>query len=618
MSDCIETGFENIQYHAMIDDMTELVSRQGSDLRFIFVNKAFSDFLGRSADELQEINELDLVHKDDQEKLLQAVDSFSPESPITSLTVRYKNSKGEFSWVEWKSRAFFNEEGQLIEYQAVGRDITEYIKTQEYLQNVRDVLEMRVRQRTKELNELVEKLEATNNYLNSILKNITEGVAVIDRIGNIDFLNSVLEQEWKNSVNEFKDLFRDHIVKAKNNFINEMLLKNKPFYDIEITLTKESKSFPCLMSGTAIYADNKTKNNKGVVIIKPIKKVHNLVNRLSGAYAKYSFDDIITNSKAMLKTKSDAQLAALSDGNVMIEGESGTGKEMFAQSIHNGSNRRNGPFVAINCGAIPRDLISSELFGYVEGAFTGAKKGGQPGKFELASGGTIFLDEIGDMPFEQQISLLRVLQEKNTTRIGAQCSIPVDVRIICATNKNLFEETRKGNFRLDLYYRLNVINISIPPLRNRKEDITILFEYFLAKTDKGKSICVDPDVFERLRSYNWPGNVRELQNTVERLVYFTTDNIISIGYLPENILNHTAKLPATTERVDPITDKQSITVNEVRKAKKKQAEENEIHEMLILFEKYNGNVSEAARKMGMSRSTLYRKMKNYKTSNYEE
>ena len=163
-------------------------------------------------------------------------------------------------------------------------------------------------------------------------------------------------------------------------------------------------------------------------------------------------------------------MAAVSMSNVLLEG-SGTGKEVFAQAIHSESQRRNGPFVAVNCGAIPRELIGSELFGYTEGAFTGARKGGKLGKFELATGGTLFLDEIGDMPLEQQVSLLRVLQEKNITRIGDSRIIPVDVRVICATNKNLWQEVEAGNFRADLYYRLNVINITIPPLRQRQEDI---------------------------------------------------------------------------------------------------------------------------------------------------
>ena len=211
-----------------------------------------------------------------------------------------------------------------------------------------------------------------------------------------------------------------------------------------------------------------------------MENIHLLVNRFSGARANYTFKDIVTNSPSMEEAIHLAKMAAVSMSNVLLEGESGTGKEVFAQAIHSESQRRNGPFVAVNCGAIPRELIGSELFGYTEGAFTGARKGGKLGKFELATGGTLFLDEIGDMPLEQQVSLLRVLQEKNITRIGDSRIIPVDVRVICATNKNLWQEVEAGNFRADLYYRLNVINITIPPSGSGRK-ILFLFDYFLSK-----------------------------------------------------------------------------------------------------------------------------------------
>ena len=221
----------------------------------------------------------------------------------------------------------------------------------------------------------------------------------------------------------------------------------------------------------------------------------------------------------MKETIEVARMAARSSSNVLIEGESGTGKELFAQAIHNASKRSAGPFVAVNCGAIPRELIASELFGYSEGAFTGAKKGGNPGKFELADGGTLFLDEIGDMPLEQQVALLRVIQEKSVSRIGSNQVIPVDVRIICATNKNLLELMQTGRFRQDLYYRLNVINLRILPLRERKEDIPVLFQHFLQQMNQEGNQLSQQDVIEHLLSYDWPGNVRELQNVVERFVH---------------------------------------------------------------------------------------------------
>lgn len=294
------------------------------------------------------------------------------------------------------------------------------------------------------------------------------------------------------------------------------------------------------------------------------------------------------------------------DSNVLIIGESGTGKEVFAQAIHNQSSRRNGPFVAVNCGAIPRELISSELFGYVEGAFTGANRRGRPGKFELASGGTLFLDEIGDMPFEQQVALLRVLQEKKIVRIGGQNVVPVDVRIICATNKDLLKEVERGNFRQDLYYRLNVFSVSLPPLRNRQEDISLFLDYFLerwAAKDGVPRKQVEPDVVLYLQQYHWPGNIRELQNVMERMVGLCSGDIIGIDNLPPEIL-------APTPPPALVPDK-PVAVTTLREKRKDVLAERERQEIINLLSKYGGNISRVARAMEISRNTVYRKIKQY-------
>ena len=252
-----------------------------------------------------------------------------------------------------------------------------------------------------------------------------------------------------------------------------------------------------------------------------------------------------------------ASLAASGNSNILLEGESGTGKEVVAQAIHNRSTRRKGPFVAVNCGAIPRELIGSELFGYSDGAFTGAKRGGRPGKFELASRGTLFLDEIGDMPLEQQVALLRVLQDKKITRIGDDKIIPVDFRVVCATNKSLVEEIEKGNFRQDLYYRVNVVTITMPPLRNHPEDIPALFDHFMGVIGRemgDKDVEVDPQVIEFLKRYYWPGNVRELQNVVERLISMADHGRICLEHLPSSIL----KPPGNISPHDPSPIAQAI------------------------------------------------------------
>ena len=302
--------------------------------------------------------------------------------------------------------------------------------------------------------------------------------------------------------------------------------------------------------------------------------------------ALYRFSDIDTSNRKMKTLITYARAVAAGDATILIEGESGTGKELFAQAIHNASRRARGPFVAINCGAVPGELIGSEFFGYAEGAFTGASKGGKPGKFEMASGGTLFLDEIGEMPLSQQVTLLRVLETRTVSRIGDIRQIPVDVRIICATNKSLYKEVKEKRFRRDLYYRLNVIHLQIPPLRERKEDLDLLIKRFLEK--HGASYFNLENLFTEERKkafyeYDWPGNVRELQNVIERLLYMPCGRS-DAGILPEPL---------------------SI---EAEKETAEQAEEEMLHR---LMGEYEGNISMVARKMQISRNTLYKKLRKY-------
>jgi len=314
-------------------------------------------------------------------------------------------------------------------------------------------------------------------------------------------------------------------------------------------------------------------------------------------YIMYTFDDIIGTSKVMMEAKEKARQAAQGFFTILIEGESGTGKELFARAIHNESPFREGPFVPINCSAIPESLLESELFGYEPGAFTGARAGGKPGKFELADGGTLFLDEIGEFPLHLQAKLLRVLEDRVVERVGGTKPRPINARIIAATNRNLFKMVESGEFRADLYYRLSTIPISIPALRERKEDIPVLLEYLLnkyVKMMKKKVKGFTSDAINLLINYPWPGNVRELENTVEYAVCFTNDEWISINNLPQRIQKYHAKL--SEKEVD-------------LKSKKLQVERETILELL---EKYGTSVegkNKIAQVLGISRATLYRKIK---------
>ncbi|MBP2666789.1 MAG: sigma54 specific transcriptional regulator, partial [Firmicutes bacterium] len=308
-------------------------------------------------------------------------------------------------------------------------------------------------------------------------------------------------------------------------------------------------------------------------------------------------------------------LAATSFSNVLLQGESGTGKELFAQAIHHHSERSEGPFIAVNCGAIPRELISSELFGYEEGAFSGAKRGGRPGKFELAAGGTLFLDEIADMPLEQQVALLRVLQEKKLVRIGGERVIPADVRVICATNKTLLNEVEKGAFRQDLYYRLNVISITVPPLRERGNDIIVLFQHIIDKIGKerGHKYSVDEKVLECLRRYNWPGNVRELYNVAERVVSISEEQTIMLRHLPPEI--YSPQEHADRFELQPFP--QVVLGDSIKQQRVLAMEQTEQAEIVAFLNQYGGNISRVAKKLGVARTTIYRKLQRYGIDNFK-
>ncbi len=263
----------------------------------------------------------------------------------------------------------------------------------------------------------------------------------------------------------------------------------------------------------------------------------------------------------------------------------------------------------MNCAALPRELIASELFGYSEGAFTGAIRGGRPGKFELAAGGTLFLDEIGDMPLEQQASLLRVLQEKKITRIGGENIIPVDVRVICATNKNLQEEIRKNNFRQDLYYRINVILLTIPPLRERREDIGMLFNHFLETISSKMGVevkYIEPVVIECLQKYNWPGNVRELENVVEKMITLAGGPWIKTEHLPEEIALFR---PWREHHHDPAFSELDNGLGLGANPDSPQDSERQL--LVDLLVRHQGNISRVAGELGVCRNTVYRKLKFY-------
>lgn len=463
---------------------------------------------------------------------------------------------------------------------------------------------------TLRLKETTREIVLSYNRLENIFNTMSDGVLIIDDKGIVKQVNVIAEEIFDRPGPELLNKSVKELMGSEPPFIENIYKLQTAYTDFEIFIDASLGRLHCLSSGRPIV-DDEGELSGAVILLRPMKIVHNLVNRLSGAQATFRFGNIIGQGPAIRKTVQLATQAAAGVSNVLIEGESGTGKEVFAQAIHNQSARRKGPFVAVNCGAIPRELMISELFGYTEGAFTGARRGGRPGKFEFASGGTIFLDEIGDTPLELQVALLRVIQERKITRMGDNKVIPVDLRIICATNKNLAQEVAKGNFRQDLYYRLNVISLKIPPLRERPEDIPLIFKYMLNTMGRewGKATKkVDPAVIALLQEYHWPGNIRELQNIVERVISIAEEDIIKPEHLPDHLVTP-AGLPVayltSPSKQDDICARERI---------KQDLNEKERQQIVDYLLNASGNISHAAKQMGIARSTLYRKMRYYNLS----
>ncbi len=442
-------------------------------------------------------------------------------------------------------------------------------------------------------------LAVANKKLINFFNMVSDGVLIIDQDGVVTELNPAAERIFAKERSALQGarlsrLLTGDGVGKKSGFDWE-----KSRSEIEILIDTGNGPCQCLASAEPIV--NELEQVSGSFItLRPIKAVRHLVNRYSGYSASLQFSDIIGKSREMEEAIELAKLSAQSASNVLLQGESGTGKEIFAQAIHNRSDRQGAPFIPLNCGAIPRELVGSELFGYEDGAFTGARKGGKPGKFELAVGGTLFLDEIGDMPLEHQAVLLRVIQEKRMTRIGGIKVIPVDVRLICATHKNLLEKVKKGTFRQDLYYRLNVMSITIPPLRERPHDIPLLFKHFLdgLYRDRGQRLTVDRDVMHYLYAYPWPGNVRELQNVVERASNLAINGVVTIHQLPAEIVSRRAPQATAPPSSLPADRQQCL----------RQRQEREKHQLLHMLKVHDGNITRVARELGVTRKTVYNRM----------
>ena len=429
----------------------------------------------------------------------------------------------------------------------------------------------------------IEAEKQRSGFIRAVINHTYDGVLSIDTRGIIQSINPVAKRILKLSVNEGEKVYLKDIWSELQ---LESILKTG----------KEELNQIYRFKDTTILCNKAPINDRAGVIgavatFQDITKIQSMESRIrkeiytKGHVAAYRFEDIISFDKSTKAILSVAKSFASSEANVLITGETGVGKEVFAQSIHSAGKRANGPFVAVNCAALPAQLLESELFGYIGGAFTGARKEGKPGLFEMAHMGTIFLDEIGEISYSSQAQLLRVLQERSVMRLGSDRVIPVDVRVIAATNKNLQELAAVGRFREDLYYRLAVLSLRIPPLRNRPKDIHHYAWKFLKEitATTGQNIRLSAGAIKSLHQHRWPGNIRELRNVMERLAAVAYRENISAAFM-------TSILTGDYEIREPINTEEASAIEQV-------------------LAECGGRVTEAARRLQLDRTTLWRKMK---------
>ncbi|SDP05361.1 sigma-54-dependent Fis family transcriptional regulator [Desulforhopalus singaporensis] len=446
---------------------------------------------------------------------------------------------------------------------------------------------LRERQRIREL-------DIQNQYMEALLESSSKGMLTVNQQGCIVQVNS--------RARSLMDLPEESVGKPFAECVGESfdiatyLAKGRGFSSREfVTQKKQGTYFASLDPIRQVNG----KLVGGLVTVTDKGEMFRVATEMTGSQAHFTFNSIVGTSEKLKSAIHMARISAGTSATVLLSGETGTGKEIFAQAIHNQSDRKNEPFVAINCGAIPKELLESELFGYEEGAFTGAQKGGRPGKFEVADNGTLFLDEIGDMPFDMQVKLLRVLQTGEIQRVGGLRSVPVNLRVISATNKDLKQAIEERQFREDLFYRICTLKIEIPPLRERGSDILLLADHFIERQSfllKRVIRIKEPETKQALLDYSWPGNIRQLESGIERAVHLAEGGEI----LPEHFGIPSFVGPQNGAALSQGENESLPTLAEVEK-----------RTLAATLAHCRGNICRTAKILGISRPTIYRKLKNY-------
>lgn len=462
-----------------------------------------------------------------------------------------------------------------------------------------------------------------SEILKTLMDIACEGIIVVDDKGIITMVNQVYAELFNQKP---EDMIGTHVSDAyldpKLSRLPMVLKSGRN----EVGRSFIFKGMPVIVSRVPIFgADGKIIGAIGKMMFKDLAVLDQLVRQASNKKIppkaelykapsiKDDIDRIIGQSQQIIELKETVRKIANRNSTVLIRGESGTGKELLAKAVHMSSNRRFGPFIKLNCAAIPENLLESELFGYVEGAFTGAKKGGQIGKFELADKGTLFLDEIGDMPAAMQAKLLRVLQEREVEPLGSGQPKRIDVRIVAATNVNLEEAIQAGKFRQDLYYRLNVINLYLPSLRERVEDLPLLVNSFMKKFNMefGLEVTgIHPEVMKVFADYTWPGNIRELENVMERIFNIIDDSLITVNHLPLYLVNN-GNNDSNTQQVPQLNMQNIVNNKAIDNTLFNIVEKTEKEAIMQALKLSGGNKASAANILGISRQGLYKKLDKY-------
>ncbi len=588
-------------FRSIVQDQTEMIVRWKGDGILLFVNDSYCKTFGREREELLGRSFFDMIDKEHLESVKKRLGRLTPENPVSSDLHKVRLPDGKIGWQHWTDRALFDRDGRLTEYQSVGRDIT---------------IEIMARQREQE----------SEHRLSVIFENTSDMMALI-RCEEDQFLLEAMNEAYLNANNLFgskvrremligKEMsevyltfgFPEDLTEEKMNRLEQARSSQQRIEFLEVnvlnnqTVYGNAQLIPIIEKGVVSRIlwssrDVTSAKNYEIKLEDTVRELNELKQKLEAenVYLRKSIDgefklgDLIYASQSFHEVVEKVRQVASLDTTVLLTGETGTGKEVIASAIHNLSDRSDKPMIRVNCGAIPRDLIESELFGYEKGAFTGAHQS-KPGRFLLADGGTILLDEIGEMPLETQVKLLRVIQNSEIEPLGAVRTKRVNVRIIAATNRDLEKEIKNKTFREDLFYRLNVFPIHLPPLRERKEDIPVLLKHFIDKFSKKydkKITSIPKKAMDYFYTYGWPGNIRELENLIERSVILTNSETLRVPDLDGD------------ERVS--IDQEFMSLDEAQK-----------QHILMVLQATNWKIEGeegAAAKLGLHPSTLRDRMK---------